>query len=86
MLRSLQEVENRKLTVVKASIEQDKQRSLDRARAEMEIAVASIQRNIKWMAAVLPPIPTLLLAIAFFAYRHQREKTGVSERRIVEAK
>jgi ABC-2 type transport system permease protein len=86
MLRNLEDVENRRLGVVKTNIEQEKEQSIDRARADMQIAVAGIQRNIKWWAALLPPVPTLLLAIVLFAYRYKREKIGVSERQLVRAK
>lgn len=84
MLRNLENVENRRLDVQEATIEQAKQRAVAKARAEMEMAVNGIQRRIKWWAAVLPPIPTLLLAIGLFARRQQRERLGVSERRMVE--
>ncbi|MCP4594266.1 MAG: ABC transporter permease subunit [bacterium] len=86
MLRQLEEDENRRLAVVKATIEQEKQQSIARARADMETEIARIQRGIKWRAALLPPVPALLLAVMMFAYRRNREKMGVSERRRVGAK
>ncbi|MCH7602521.1 MAG: Gldg family protein [Planctomycetes bacterium] len=85
MLRNLEEVENRRLSVVEATIEQNKKRSLARAENEMNIEIARIQRGIKWWATILPPIPTLILALAFFVHRRNREKTSVSERRHLEA-
>ncbi|MHC5023122.1 MAG: Gldg family protein [Planctomycetota bacterium] len=85
MLSNLESVESRRLQVVEANIGQEKDRSIARARAEMETAVARIQRRIRWWAAALPPVPTLLLAIGLFAYRYQRERVGVSERQRVEA-
>ena len=85
MLRNLEEVENRRLSVVEATIEQNKKRSLARAENEMNIEIARIQRGIKWWATILPPIPTLILALAFFVHRHNREKTSVAERRHLEA-
>ena len=84
MLRNLEEVENRRFTVVESNIEQEKQKLVERARHDMEFEIGGIQRTIKWWAAILPPIPTLLLAMAFFAHRHKREKIGVSERQLVE--
>lgn len=85
MLRNLEQVENRRLTVVESIIEQNKQRSLQRAENEMNIEIARIQRDIKWWAAILPPVPTLILALAFFVHRHNREKSSVSERRNMKA-
>jgi ABC-2 type transport system permease protein len=84
MLRNLEEVENRRFRVTEASIQQDKQQQIDRAEAQMQTNIDRIQRSIKWLAAALPPIPTLILAIAFFAYRFNRERITVSERRLVE--
>ncbi len=83
MLRNLESVENRRLEVVKANIGLEKEKSIDRARTEMKTAVAAIHRNIKWWATIPPPVPTLVLAIGLFAYRHRREKIGASERRLV---
>lgn len=84
MLRNLEEVENRRLEVVRAGIELEKNRSIERSRAEMESAIAGIQRSIRWWAAALPPIPPFLLAVALLANRLKREHIGVSERRLVE--
>ena len=86
MLRSLQDHENRRFEVVKATIEREKEASIAKARTDMEVAVAGIQRGIKWRAALLPPIPALLLAVVMFAYRYNREKISVAERRVVGAK
>ncbi len=79
MLRNLQKVENKRLSVVKATIEQDKEKAILKARTDMELQVASIQRTIKWWAAALPPIPTLILALALYVHRYKREKFCVSE-------
>lgn len=81
MLQSLQKNENRRFGVVKTTIEQKKERSIAKAHSDMEMAVADIQRGIKWCAAILPPIPALLLAVVMFAYRHNREKISVAEQR-----
>ncbi|MFH0981287.1 MAG: Gldg family protein [Planctomycetota bacterium] len=86
MLQSLQERENRRLEVVKGNIEREKEQRIDKARTDMETAIASIQRGIKWRAALLPPVPALVLAVAMFAYRFNRERISVAERRLVGAK
>jgi ABC-2 type transport system permease protein len=83
MLRSLEDVENRRLEVQKTSIEERKNSRIFKARTDMETSIASIQREIKWWAAALPPVPTLILAIILFANRYKREKIGVpSQRRV----
>jgi ABC-2 type transport system permease protein len=86
MLQSLQESENRRFEVVKANIQREKEQSIAKAKTNMEMAVAGIQHGIKWRAAILPPIPALVLAIVMFAYRYNREKISVAERRLVGAK
>jgi ABC-2 type transport system permease protein len=86
MLKNLEQVENRRLDVQKAEIDEEKQRTITRARTEMEVGIAGVQRTIKWWAALVPPIPALMLAVVMFAYRYNREKIGVSERRLVGAK
>ncbi len=82
MLRNLERVENRRLDAIEAEIEQRRQRSIDQARTEMERAVAGIQREIKWWAALLPPVPPLLLALGLFARRWTRERTTIPESRL----
>ncbi len=86
MLANLEKVENRRFEVVKSNIESEKDRRLARAAADMQIGIARIQREIKWWAAILPPIPTLVLAIVLFAYRYKREQIGVPEGRLVGSK
>jgi ABC-2 type transport system permease protein len=86
MVQSMQERENRRFEVAKANIERQKEQDIAKARTDMETAIAGIQRGIKWRAALLPPIPALVLAVLMFAYRYNREKISVAERRIVGAK
>lgn len=83
MLATLEKAENRRLEVARTNIEAEKDRQMRKARAEMERAISAIQRRVKWLAAILPPIPTLLLAVLLFAYRYKRENVGVPERRLV---
>jgi len=86
MLQSLQKRENRHFETVKTSIERQKQKSVGKALADKKMGEAGIQRRIKWHAAILPPIPAMLLAVVMFAYRYNRERISVAERRAVGAK
>lgn len=79
MLRSLESVESRRLDVVEATITQEKDRRVAQAKTEMNVGIAGIQRRIKWMAALIPPIPTLLLAFAMFTARARRERAAIAE-------
>ncbi len=75
--RSVQEREQRRLTLAEARIEQEKERAVAAARAEMEASIASTQQGIRVWAAVLPPVPALVLAGVLFARRRAREAEGV---------
>ncbi len=83
MLDNLERVENRRLEVVKNGIEAQKDKELNIARTEMEMAIARIEREIKWWATLLPPIPTLVLAIVLLAHRRKRERVGIPKGRLV---
>lgn len=85
MLANLQNVEQRRLSALETEIEQEKQQAIDHARTAMEQGVRTIQTRIKLWAALLPPIPALVLAIGMFAYRFKREKVSAAERHIDES-
>ncbi len=83
MISNLQSVENRRLTVARANIEDEKQRQIEDSRANMESSVRGIQNMIKLLAVALPPIPAFSLFLLFALKRLRREKIGVSERRLL---
>ena len=80
MARNLETVEQRRLDVVSAGIEQRRERIVDRAETEMQMGVNKIQRRIKWLAALLPPIPPLILAVVLFVRRASRERAAATLR------
>ena len=73
----------RRLEVVKSGIETQKDKELNIARTKMEMAIARIEREIKWWATLLPPIPTLILALVLLAHRRKRERVGIPKGRLV---
>ncbi|RPI29867.1 MAG: ABC transporter [Acidobacteria bacterium] len=83
MINNLQSVENRRLTVSRANIEDEKQRQIEDSRANMEAAVRGIQNMIKLLAVALPPIPAFSLFLLFSLKRLRSERIGVSERRLL---
>lgn len=86
MIANQQKVENRRLTVARKNIEDEKQRQMERARSEMESAIRGIQSTIKLLAVILPPIPAFALFLFVSVRRLRRETVGVSPERLVEEK
>jgi ABC-2 type transport system permease protein len=84
MIANVQAVENRRFQVARSTIEDEKQRQIDSSRADMETSVRRIQRTIKLMAVVLPPIPAVLLFLFVSIRRLARERIGVSADRWVD--
>jgi len=83
MEKSLEETENRRLEVTRAAIEDAKKRAIEESQAEMELAVRAIQRRIKWLAVVLPPVPTLLLGAWVWGRKRRREREIIPPERFV---
>jgi ABC-2 type transport system permease protein len=84
MIANVQAVENRRLTVARTTIDDEKQRQIEASRAEMENSIRSIQSTIKLMAVALPPVPALLLFIVVSLRRLRRERIGTPVDRLLE--
>ncbi|MEX2301817.1 MAG: Gldg family protein [Bryobacterales bacterium] len=83
MINNLQNVENRRLQVARKNIEDEKERQIERSRADMEASIRGIQNTIKVLAVALPPIPAFLLFVLVALRRLRREKIGVPLDRLV---
>ena len=86
MISNLESVENRRLTVARANIEDEKQRQIADSRAEMEGSIRGIQNTIKLLAVALPPVPAFVLFVLVSIRRLRRERIGVPSDRLVEAR
>lgn len=84
MIANQERAENRRLTVARSNIEDEKERLIETARGDMEAAVRAIQNTIKLLAVALSPVPAFLLFLFVSIKRRQREQVGVAQDRIVE--
>ncbi len=84
MMQNVQSAENRRLTVARANVEDERLRQIENARASMEGSVRSIQNTIKLLAVTLPPVPAFVLFVLVSLNRLRRERIGANKERIVE--
>jgi ABC-2 type transport system permease protein len=76
MARNLQEVENRKLDVLKANIDSEKDAEVRASEERMQTQIRRIQSVIRTLAVLLPPIPVFVLGVYIFVRRQQRAREG----------
>jgi ABC-2 type transport system permease protein len=86
MIQNQQQAENRRLTVARKNIEDQKQRLIERSKAAMEASVRRVQSSIKLAAVALSPVPAFLLFLFVSARRLRREQSHVARERLVEQK
>ena len=81
MARNLEEVENRRLAVLSANIETEKNTTIRASLERMETQTRQIQNNIKTFAILLPPVPVFALGVWTFLRRQRREREGAAAAR-----
>ena len=84
MISNQERIENRRLSVARSNIEDEKERLIEAARGDMEAAVRAIQNTIKMLAVALSPVPAFLLFLFVSVKRREREQIGVARDRLVE--
>ena len=82
LLLNLQEVANRRLDVQKANIEDTKRRATQKSLGERETNVRNIRNRVRYLAALIPPLPPLLLGLLVLFVRVGRENVGATPSRL----
>ena len=81
MARNLEEVENRRLSVLSTNIETEKDTKNRASLERMETQIRRIQSTIKTFAILLPPVPVFALGVWTFVRRQRREREGAAAAR-----
>ncbi|MFM1801446.1 MAG: hypothetical protein RJA81_798, partial [Planctomycetota bacterium] len=63
MIANVQEVENRRLVVEKAKIDDEKKAAINESRIESRSNIRKIENRFRFLAILLPPIPSMILGI-----------------------
>ena len=74
--RNLEEVENRRLSVLSTNIETEKATKNRASLERMETQIRRIQSTIKTFAILLPPVPVFALGVWTLVRRQRREREG----------
>ncbi len=85
MARNLEEVENRRLQVLSANIQTEKDTQIRASLERMETQIRRIQSTIKMNAILLPPIPVFALGVMILVRRQTREREAAAAARRLKA-
>jgi len=78
-----EQLEQQKLAAAIKTLQRERDRKVEATEHEHDMDVRRVQSHYKIRAALLPPIPPLLVGIVVWFVRRKREREGVSERRLV---
>lgn len=76
-----QENQRRKLAVEEANINQDKEQKIQKSRVQTERGIRSIENRFYLFAAILPPIPAVLLGLIVWLKKLSEERKDIAATR-----
>ena len=82
MIANSESVEQRRLDVEKATIDDERRKKLLASKADTEMNIRAIQRDSRLTALLLPPLPAVILGLFVLAVRAGRENQGASPKRL----
>lgn len=82
MIANVQEVENRRLVVEKAKIDDEKKAAINESRIESRSNIRKIENRFRFLAILLPPIPSMILGIWVLGRRLARENAATPSSRM----
>jgi len=82
MIANVQEVENRRLVVEKAKIDHEKRAAINQSRNESRASVRRIENRFRFLAIILPPLPSMVLGIWVLGRRLARENAAAPASRL----
>ena len=77
-----QQIEERRRDTQVERLKRERDRQLDEITRSLDQETLKVQNTFKLWAAILPPIPPLLVGFVVFVYRRLREREGVSKDRM----
>ena len=81
-LANLQSVAQRRLDVKKQIIEDKKLNEIREGKAESERKIRTIRNTVRFEAALIPPLPPLILGLLVWIGRMRRENLGANPKRL----
>ena len=82
MKQAVEQQRIQRMTQVKmAELEKDRERQLEKVQHGLQSQVTGVQNRYKLYAALLPPIPPLIVGMAVWLYRRMKERESIGTRR-----
>ena len=83
MIANVQETENRRLVVEKTRIDDEKAAAINESRMVRQSNIRKIENRFRFLAILLPPLPSMILGIWVLTRRLSRENLATPSTRMV---